>query len=295
MKKNWLWIIGLLVFLGTAESKILIITHAYNRPEFIDYHCRTFQKFLQDDYEYVVFNDASSPDMYHLIHQVCARWGVQCIDIPQEIHDHPQLSVFEDPNWKGSLRHTDNILFSLEQIGYQHNGIVALVDSDLFFIRPLSIVKLMQNRDIVSVMRHAWDGSPEVTHLWPGLTFLSMNRLPNKEKLNFRVGVINGHIVDSGGQTYYYLKEQNVDVRSLGIHTDHPVVWPYKNASVGTKKLSYVRAGLTHTQVRWLLRHPEPDIELFHRGHFVHLKAGRIPVDARTSILTELLEDVLAQ
>ena len=41
----------------TTKQKILIITHNYNRPDFIEIQSATFKKFLQDDYEYVVFND----------------------------------------------------------------------------------------------------------------------------------------------------------------------------------------------------------------------------------------------
>ncbi len=40
------------------SSKILIITHAHNRPEFIPLQDVTFKEFLKDDYEFVVFNDA---------------------------------------------------------------------------------------------------------------------------------------------------------------------------------------------------------------------------------------------
>ena len=37
--------------------------HNYNRPDFINIQQATFKKFLKDDYEYVVFNDATDQNL----------------------------------------------------------------------------------------------------------------------------------------------------------------------------------------------------------------------------------------
>lgn len=50
-----------LVFLlqaAISAEKVLIITTVYNRPDFIELQAKTFEKFLKDDYRFVVFNDA---------------------------------------------------------------------------------------------------------------------------------------------------------------------------------------------------------------------------------------------
>ena len=50
-----------LLGLGTSlHAKVLIYTYAYNRPDFIEIQHKTFQKFLKDDYEFVVFDDGDS-------------------------------------------------------------------------------------------------------------------------------------------------------------------------------------------------------------------------------------------
>ena len=61
-------------FIYSTESKILIITSAYNRPEFVEVQARTFTKFLRDEYEFVVFNDANSSAVYSQIEQMCDKW-----------------------------------------------------------------------------------------------------------------------------------------------------------------------------------------------------------------------------
>ena len=76
----------------SIQSKVLIITHSYNRPDFIELQQKTFAKFLKDEYEFVVFNDAeSNPDMFKKIEDTCKRCGIRCIKIPQAIHDKPYL------------------------------------------------------------------------------------------------------------------------------------------------------------------------------------------------------------
>lgn len=79
-----------------AHANVLVITHSYNRPDFIEIQHRTFQKFLRDDFQFVVFNDAASEEMKSKIEDVCARLGIRCICIPQEIHAAPYLA--REPN-----------------------------------------------------------------------------------------------------------------------------------------------------------------------------------------------------
>ena len=140
-------VIALFCLLGIADvgmAKILIITHAYNRPDFIELQCLTFQKFLLDEYEFVVFNDAPPGFIHNWIKQECQSLGVCCFTIPQELHVDP-LNISE--------RHCVAIKYSLDFVGYRHDGIVAFFDSDLFLIRPLSIEDLMSDVDIVSAYR----------------------------------------------------------------------------------------------------------------------------------------------
>ncbi len=52
-----------LYFIAPLSAKVLLFTFAYNRPELIELQYKTFKKFLLDDYELIVINDAKSPDM----------------------------------------------------------------------------------------------------------------------------------------------------------------------------------------------------------------------------------------
>jgi hypothetical protein len=100
MGKRFLLLL-MFVIVTQLESKILLFTYSYNRPDFIKIQCKTFKKFLEDDYEFVVFNDARDQNMEQKINQTCTRYGIRCIRIPQEIHDRPYLQRWpgEDYNY----------------------------------------------------------------------------------------------------------------------------------------------------------------------------------------------------
>src|SRR5579872_6833786 len=105
-----------------ASNKVLIMTYVHSRPDFIELHHKTFKAFLKDDYEYVVFNDAPNSSMSLAMEQTCARLGIRCFRVPPH---HPSRET-------ASSRHVDGIHFSLNTIGFNHNGIVAIIDADMF-------------------------------------------------------------------------------------------------------------------------------------------------------------------
>ena len=176
-----------------CEEKVLILTHSYNRPDFIEWQDKTFKKFLQDDFEYVVFNDARDPKMSEQIAKVCRDRAIPCIRIPQHIHSHDNASE----------RHQDCIHYSFDTLAFKRNQLVVMVDSDIFLVRPFSIIKFMHDYDIAALPQTRPN---DVLYLWPGVVFMDMRTLPHKESMNWRGGFVNGSAVDTGGQMHHYLK-----------------------------------------------------------------------------------------
>jgi hypothetical protein len=258
-----------LVVANIASAKILIITHAFNRPDFIEIQHLTFQKFLLDDYEFVIFNDAPPGPDHDAIEHMCENFGILHIPIPQELHAYPL---------RPSERHCDGIRYSLETLGFDYDGIVAFFDSDLFLIRPLSIEALMEGFDIASAYRRGvWGEGTHLQYLWPGLCFLRMNTLPNKETLNFNNGVIDGFAVDSGGHTYNYLQANDVNIKFLG---EFP--FRFYQAEIGCNALE-----------KQML---ETGAEFAYHRHFLHFGAASYwdyppRSDALRKYLPSILED----
>ncbi|MBY0110252.1 MAG: hypothetical protein K2X90_04025 [Candidatus Babeliaceae bacterium] len=200
-------------------SKVLIITHAYNRPEFIPLQDSTFKKFLKDDYEFVVFNDARDPKVKKEIYEICKKLNLRCIRIHQEIHDRPYLYRWPGEDYNSACCRCANVVqYSLNEIGFQHNDLVAIVDSDLFLIKEFSIREYMKNCQLAGIeqKRH------HVDYLWNGIVFFDMPNLPSKKEIDFNCGKVDGIPVDVGGQIYHYLKKHpNLSVKYINQwHTD---------------------------------------------------------------------------
>lgn len=177
-----------------AQDKVLIITHAFNRPDFIELQDQTFKAFLQDDYEFVVFNDARDKRIRNDIKTACKKLSIECISVPPEIHlnrDNP------------CERCADVVQYSLKVLGFDHHGIVFIIDSDMFLLKNFSITKFLKGCDLYGCVQYR---PRDVTYIWNGLVFMDMRTIPNKKTINFDCGRVNDEPVDVGGQLHHYLK-----------------------------------------------------------------------------------------
>ncbi len=201
--KNRLKLFLLLIIATQASlsAKILLFTYSYNRPDFIKIQHDTFKKFLKDDYEFVVFNDARDRSMEQQITNMCQQLQVACIRIPQEIHDQPYLKRWAGESYHApAVRNCNVVQYSLNHVGFKHDDIVALFDSDMFLVKDFSIREYMKGYDLVGIKQG-------IGYLWIGLTFLNMDTMPNKTTLDFNCGRVNDTAVDAGGHTYCYLRD----------------------------------------------------------------------------------------
>lgn len=192
-------------------SKVLIITHNYNRPDCTEIQVKTFKKFVKDDYEFVVFNNAQDPQKRQDIRNVCQKHSLRCIEIPQEIHDRPYLFRAPQENKNHACCRVANcIQYSLDVLGFKHDDIVVIIDTDMFLIKPFSFRDFMRGYDLAGVPQRRGP----VTYLWQGLIMFNMQTLPDKEQLNFNCGSIEGQPCDVGGYSHKYLKSHpNVKIR----------------------------------------------------------------------------------
>lgn len=205
-------ILLLLFFCPLSLAKLLIITHSYNRPDFIEIQYQTFKKFMLDDYEFIVFNDARDPNLRKQIQQMCAKHQLSCIEIAQEVHDRPYLQRGQYDDYNHSAARCANVVqYSLDLIGFDYNGIVAIIDSDMFLVKEFSIEKYLEGYDIAALPQCRGERS-EINYIWNGLVFFNMQTLPNKRSINFNCGWVNGVATDVGGHMHYYL-QQNPQVR----------------------------------------------------------------------------------
>src|SRR5580692_7969425 len=107
--------------------KISIFSFAFNDKFPIDIMHRQFKKFLKDDYEFILFNDALEPSMVETINTIAATNGIQCRRVPQEVHkvQNPSESYAETLNW---ATHYYAVKNSCEAIVLMHSDIFPIQD-----------------------------------------------------------------------------------------------------------------------------------------------------------------------
>lgn len=311
MKQSILSLLSLCMPFSLA-AKILIFTYAYNQPDFITIQYKTFKKFLKDEYEFIVFNDASQKDMRCKIKDTCKKLGIQCFILPQEIHNRPYTDRFDTLSYQSPMARNSNVVqYSLDTLGLHHDDIVALVDSDLFLIKEFSIRKYLKDCHLAGFNRPCYDlpppihncqrdhpNGPSIEYLWIGLIFINMKTIPDKWALNVNGAIINNFRVDPGGNTYYSLCNKTIakkfidriNIKDLYCNTcDKGRSYMCKHTRTDLKK-----TGLTDRTIQFVQEVPlcttgiiKRGVEFFLKGTFIHYKAGTNWNNAPSSILIQ--------
>jgi hypothetical protein len=192
--------------------KVKLYTHAHNRPDFIPLQLRSFARFLTDDFEYLVFNNAATASDDREIRETCARLGVECIEVEERNH----LTV--------NCSHASALQWSFHQyLKYETECIAAILDSDMFMISDFSLNDYLDGYDLAGVSQ----SRGHVYYLTNDIIFFNMAALPDKDAMNFMCDKIEGVHVDVGGDLYYWLKN-NPSLRIRYIKSTGQI-WSGKN------------------------------------------------------------------
>ena len=150
---------------------------------------------------------------------MCNKYDIQCIPVPQEIHNRPYLDRSTDiaHPWSmteynaPSVRNSNVTQFSFDSFGFKHDDILILFESDIFLIKEFSFVEYLKNFDLAGYNRQAdyQDIRNTRNFLWVGLIFMNMQNLPNKTMFNVNCGFADNVEIDCGGFTYYYINNNS--------------------------------------------------------------------------------------
>ncbi len=220
--KFFMFIVMLVVINSPLSAKVRFLTFHYNKPQYIEIQYKMFKKFMRNDYELIVFNDAKDPILSTAIKENCAKYGIKCVRYKQKWHPDESLN-YEIAEWiknpsltnihafispqpsdigqQPSVRHCHVIQYALENYGYKHNDIVALVDGDAFPIRPLNIRTLLKKHDIIGIRKEYAD----IDYLWVVFVAFNPRTMPYVKELKFDIAVVNNILHDTGSYTYHFL------------------------------------------------------------------------------------------
>lgn len=222
-----LQLLGTIFFAEQLFAKVRILTFHYNEPDFIELQHKSFKKFLLDDHEIIVINDALTDSNELKIRETCERLHIQCVRFKPEWHDSNPINdtlknmlekehvtwelydknapglVFEPMSSLGSIRHSHAIQYALDHYGYTHDDVVVIADGDAFAIREFSLKKLMGSTPIIGINKHIHG----FDYLWVPFIAFDPKQLPDVSDLKFHVSVIDQVMHDTGAHSYHYFKD----------------------------------------------------------------------------------------
>lgn len=160
---------------------IKVLTAVVNNPVFIEIQYFTLKKYMKCDYEFIVFNDAKKfPDftnggdvtIYQQIIDMCSKYGIQCINIPNDSHIQ---------NKDAAIRCADSYNYILKyQLSYPNKYLC--IDSDMFLITDFNGDDYL-NYDCAIVLQSR--NNFQINYMWNGLFYFDTTKMQNLNLLNW--------------------------------------------------------------------------------------------------------------
>jgi len=254
---------------------VLIITSAYNRPDFIELQHKAFQEFLQEPFSFIVFNDAPTDLLRSQINDQCKQLGIMSITVPSSIHSAPFPKRYIGERLTLETRGIQSMQYALQEVGLHYNGIVMLVDSDIFLVRPFSVKEFLNQHHIAGLPIQ----KESVQHLWSGLVFIDMVHAPNKDSLSFYPGRIGNTVVNAGGFSHHYLQKSQVRFKPFDtiISANMPLCTEQSckssNSVCEHDMQLFKAAGFDNNQIEFMSHRPS-NVEFMCNNRFLHYRGG---------------------
>jgi hypothetical protein len=158
-------------------DKITIISVFNKHEDFIKLQYNSIIKHVKGEYEYIIFNNASTNEQSDKITKICEELNIQCIRINVNYSTTPSFIAGEALNQ--SFTHlSDKIVFK--------------IDSDMFFISEMNLFEICNKYDLFYIQTN-------YDYMWSAVFSINMKKLKNFS-LNFNPGVIPN--TDTFGQSY---------------------------------------------------------------------------------------------
>lgn len=206
--------------------KVSFFSFAVNDKFPLDIMRRQFDKHMKEEFNFVLFNDASDAQTEANINTVASYNKINCVRVPQHIHrskNDPSPCYAETLNW------------AVRDYAVKNDcEVIALMHSDLFPICNVSISEIIGNYTIASTMEFRIMDGQGVNYFYPAFTIINVKRLKDPQELDF--GLEPG--LDAGGKTKDFIKKYAQDVKFLGNHqisyfiqtlNDEPIAKYYKD------------------------------------------------------------------
>lgn len=166
----------------------------YNKPEYIELQFNTLEKFVNFSYEFIIVDNSINPDIKNQIIETTNKLKLRCLDCKNNISGMSSISH----------QNSFNYIFS----NVEEGDTIMIIDHDLFIINQFN-TEYYADYDMVILPQVRGD----ITYPWPGM--IIFNKVINKSQISFKSGFIEGEPCDTGGNLYYYIKNNNLKIKNV--------------------------------------------------------------------------------
>ena len=166
----------------------------YNKPEYIELQKKSFKKWIKFDYEFIVVNNAVDIELNSLISSTSQNLCLRNINCNNNI------------SGMSSLSHQNAFKYIIDDA--QDGDDVMIVDHDLFVMSDLD-ENYYNKHDMVILPQLRGN----IEYPWPGL--IIFHNIKRKFEISFESGPIENENCDTGGKMYYYIKNNNLNIKKV--------------------------------------------------------------------------------
>jgi hypothetical protein len=256
------------------KNTVFISTY-YNNPHFIELQKKIYNHFIDDDFDFVVINDAGKDTKSLIsgelsekeIKNECSNQKIRHVRVPQDVHatisngglvpdgfpvDHPTERHRACFHW---------ILKNIKNLGFNEYKNMVIIESDIFPTKKINISNYMENYDIIGPGKINFSLTRKFSQdqYWPKeidhlneinikffcmyMFFVNLKTVRNIDEID--IGGFAG--TDTGGKTFFFM-ENNPNYRylilNIGNNRDYQVDLFSKGiASDDNSEFVHYRAG----------------------------------------------------
>lgn len=179
---------------------VTLLTIACNRPDFIPLQYESAKKHLKDDFYYVVANNAYfGQDKPQEIQEMCRKLDTGYVRVRHAKGKKEPSSLVKD---------TLNFLWKdFKKV----KGILAIIDSDLFFTKDISFNELLDGYDMAFCPIH----TNGLVWPWTGFMVFNMDKI-KVDDISFSFACLDGkNYQDVGSAINAYIQKHNPKIRFI--------------------------------------------------------------------------------
>lgn len=154
--------------------KVNIIVVGFNKPSFVPHQVKLLEQFLEEDFEYYLYDNSIDSTIEAEFRRVCGELGVNYIKVPQDIHTHQDVCTRCGASCDWAIKH------NMENYKSEYS---ILLDADMFPIQDFSVLSEMGDNDILGIAQGVaygyHDGIGDIVYFTNQLFVMKFENLPN--------------------------------------------------------------------------------------------------------------------